>query len=1213
MKENEININDNQVEDEINTNSNQNDDKEIKNEEIKFENINEVEPEVEPANNIPNNNTDSVELKVPVGQYVGSEKTRRNEGEKIIKNYKTKTTLEDKMAFYMYFRIKYDAHLKSYHEDVSNGILNVPVDMPEEERNQTIEKYQKIIDDNVEWRKQHGINPSAEATLDQDELHEQLYSMVLKDIVGDGSTKAVLEGLKKFSVINGWIDSKCKEEYFERLNQFDKNDPLRERKAQYLTRYAVNSEANQLQSVLNTMRFTALSDLTNCADDGDPHGIGDTIFNSLHFNKQMKMSVFLNRIGFNSEEKKHFLTMYDCSNDDLVYDVFKSDLQKGGNPNPSEEDILRGIKHTYVENVVNVVNFAYSGDPNYLFDRYYNDDMTISHYMSIMNYNAEEQKAFLAENGIQETDKVKDVFREKLKNDLDAQKEYNENDGKEVFELDDHHIMTYAKDFVKAEADRTDKFHLYKFRNETTVERYMNILGLEANEKTAFLNKFNAKADEKIKDVFEREITKNMSPEEKEKVTEKDVFAYAQNYKNQEFDRMKKEGRDVPFINYGLKIRDDYFRAFEVSGDRKTQQMVSLLSSESSGVDPKSNPKTQVEKDFKNWAKTEGEKFVEENKLINLGTTIDVINEKTINNQPIKVREHKDVKQYLDSQVTTTNDLFLRGVIDALEATKTGSGTFHSKNTDKYNNMLKALKKYENKVAMINTEGTDGLLETKQALIEACKNYVLRRKSKRSTDFGEARFEAAATLLYKLMPKNEYTQWMNDVNSHRSDPADQVTWEKLATQEAKYFTSAQSKIEDSQSASNGNRTRIPETCSDKMALIDNLYGFKPATNANLIELFGQENINEKMISAEAGFVPIGSSEVRKSLSEKDFAALAYAGTMTTEAAAEENRHTAYPQLKTLVTGKYYGTELMKEPIPSECKYHLDAIVAGRNSAINAMNEYATGDKYPLAHVISSGIRHIAAAARASEKVDDNFILYSEMGSRLMEMLERDEELKTLAITKNETEKIKEDYEFIKSINEAAKIRKNSVEASKNLEWFAVNKPDAKRSEKEELVTDIVMNKFLDYSVKKLAEKRESTNTYKKLNEDALAVAQGAMKGLVAARQAHAISDEEFKRQAKIVDDQVSLERLIHADRSRNCTLEVMVPDDESVKELRKNIKELVKDSGICKKSIADIQKELKSEKKLVSKLASLSQKTRETKLVEQAKKAAEKRLTTPTL
>ena len=75
----------------------------------------------------------------------------------------------------------------------------------------------------------------------------------------------------------------------------------------------------------------------------------------------------------------------------------------------------------------------------------------------------------------------------------------------------------------------------------------------------------------------------------------------------------------------------------------------------------------------------------------------------------------------------------------------------------------------------------------------------------------------------------------------------------------------------------------------------------------------------------------------------------------------------------------------------------------------------------------------------------------------------------------------------------------------------------------------------------------------------------------------------------------------------------MVSDAESVKELRKNIKELVKDSGICKKSIADIQKELKSEKKLVSKLASLSQKTRETKLVEQAKKAAEKRLTTPTL
>ena len=148
---------------------------------------------------------------------------------------------------------------------------------------------------------------------------------------------------------------------------------------------------------------------------------------------------------------------------------------------------------------------------------------------------------------------------------------------------------------------------------------------------------------------------------------------------------------------------------------------------------------------------------------------------------------------------------------------------------------------------------------------------------------------------------------------------------------------------------------------------------------------------------------------------------------------------------------------------------------------------------------------------------------------------------------------------------------------------------------------------------KLAWMTQLAHNTAKLNEDALAVAQGAMKGLVAARQAHAISDEEFKRQAKIVDDQVSLERLIHADRSRNGTLEVMVPDAESVKELRKNIKELVKDSGICKKSIADIQKELKSEKKLVSKLASLSQKTRETKLAEQAKKAAEKRLTTPTL
>ena len=342
MKENEINTNVNpQVED-----------GEIINEEA-------------PVNNAPNNNTEPVELKVPENQFVGTEKTRYLEGEKIIKNYKSKTTLEDKMAFYMYHRIKYDAHSKGYHEDIGNGAVNIPTNLSDEERTQTIEKYQKIVDDNVEWRKQHGINPSAQSTEDQDNLHEELYTMVIKDIVGDGTSKALLEGLKKFSVINGWIDSKSKEEYFEKLNQFDKDDPLRERKAQYLTRFAVNSEASQLQSILNTMRFGVLGDITGCADYGDPYGIAATIFDALHFNKQMKMSVFLNRIGFNDEEKKHYLTMNNCGYDDLVYDVFKRDLQKPDEPEPSEEEVLQSIKHTYVETLVNVVNYAYSGDSNF--------------------------------------------------------------------------------------------------------------------------------------------------------------------------------------------------------------------------------------------------------------------------------------------------------------------------------------------------------------------------------------------------------------------------------------------------------------------------------------------------------------------------------------------------------------------------------------------------------------------------------------------------------------------------------------------------------------------------------------------------------------------------------------------------------------------------------------------------------------------------------
>ena len=71
--------------------------------------------------------------------------------------------------------------------------------------------------------------------------------------------------------------------------------------------------------------------------------------------------------------------------------------------------------------------------------------------------------------------------------------------------------------------------------------------------------------------------------------------------------------------------------------------------------------------------------------------------------------------------------------------------------------------------------------------------------------------------------------------------------------------------------------------------------------------------------------------------------------------------------------------------------------AAKEEAILAVNQYAQGNKAPLAKILAAGIKYLNGKAEQCEQIDsEHFVVNGEYVYRMSKMLERDQELKKLA-------------------------------------------------------------------------------------------------------------------------------------------------------------------------------------------------------------------------
>jgi len=71
---------------------------------------------------------------------------------------------------------------------------------------------------------------------------------------------------------------------------------------------------------------------------------------------------------------------------------------------------------------------------------------------------------------------------------------------------------------------------------------------------------------------------------------------------------------------------------------------------------------------------------------------------------------------------------------------------------------------------------------------------------------------------------------------------------------------------------------------------------------------------------------------------------------------------------------------------------IGRIAQGRNIAVQALEEYAAGDKNALANVITAGIRNVTQDILKDPKFDQSMVVNAEMLVRMSEMIQRDPEL-----------------------------------------------------------------------------------------------------------------------------------------------------------------------------------------------------------------------------
>ena len=276
-----------------------------------------------------------------------------------------------------------------------------------------------------------------------------------------------------------------------------------------------------------------------------------------------------------------------------------------------------------------------------------------------------------------------------------------------------------------------------------------------------------------------------------------------------------------------------------------------------------------------------------------------------------------------------------------------------------------------------------------------------------------------------------------------------------------------------QSATSFNATRVPYSMRQAIERVDALYSMTPNLPKEIAKNEGyQIAASMLMPSAVQGYYPpIGAQENDFTyLSNKDFAALAYAGALGQEAYAKSaEMKPADTEQSDYIRSYTSGLGSRIAPDSNTVIQTSGSINQGRTEAQKAMEAYKLGNKAPLGALIKNGIQTIVEQQKNNPCIETSAV-DAEMAQRMINMLNRDSQLMDAAKASGLRTK---DIEYIKNIEALSKVEAASYEATHEL----AHNPSLTAGQRSQYMEDIIVKKIVEESQQNALKIRNENKTY----------------------------------------------------------------------------------------------------------------------------------------
>ena len=595
----------------------------------------------------------------------------------------------------------------------------------------------------------------------------------------------------------------------------------------------------------------------------------------------------------------------------------------------------------------------------------------------------------------------------------------------------------------------------------TTVEELMDRMEMLPDEKANFLHEFGFDRNKKAMSVFKDKLSARIREEKNKPVQQQKRDIISSNPKSKE---------DV--LSFMVKECNKFLvNHFHAKGYKAVKN--SLVGSEKLMFEKgrKIQKKQADQSKITLWKQDKGPREAAKRKVHYINKSTPSMIKALTGEKPLKFRSSRGLTDCFPEEIFDVAPTFLSGVIAKFEATKTGTSLdrflWHNKNSDLYERMLSSVRAYEKATF---ERKTGEAADRKEEMLKRCYEYIEGKEGVRVHDFGKERFNLALMLIEQYDNHENFTNLCTRINRVRKldnnahedymDRAHLTGFKQTYQIEELGKTRLYEKTEKfGVSMDREFKTRFLE--------METLYCKKPQYYADLREGISKnkfDNLNkiEKKYHPISGIeIPKNAQPAGKGLSDRDFAAVAYAATLSTEAIKKATKSFAkvadeknFPFLES----HRYTADLIPQPkktLSKKAEEMIPVIQYGRKKADEALDKYGQNKKGPLGKILANALVVITDKFRVKTQVDEETMADCEMAQRMCKMLFRDKKLLDEAMAAGVGFSA-EHLRMAESMRSTCELYTKSVMARKKLdEAVKSGKDGMSEEEKKQLMTDII--------------------------------------------------------------------------------------------------------------------------------------------------------------